>query len=140
MSREIDIKLCEIYTKNIYIQFCIKILGLNRPYSANTQQIWKLRFAPIIILIDIIDSIITMCVTVSCDQNSHQWQCNILVPCLCQFLETYTSFKFSFNSPLKILPSLSGIRFQGYIVHLSSLNKTKDFNSKLLITDIPMKL
>ena len=40
LSREIDIKLCPNYTNiyiYIYIQFCIKVIGLNRSYSANTQ-------------------------------------------------------------------------------------------------------
>ena len=35
LSREIDIKLCQIYTK---------IVGLNGSYSANTQPIWKRRY------------------------------------------------------------------------------------------------
>ena len=37
LSREIDIKLCQIYKKIIYIQFCMEIVGLNRLFSANTQ-------------------------------------------------------------------------------------------------------
>jgi len=57
LSREIVLKLCQIYTKIIYMQFCIKVVVLNRSYSANTQPIWKwlntskpenLRFAPLI--------------------------------------------------------------------------------------------
>ncbi len=40
LFREIDLKLCQIYTKiRIYIQFCLEIVGLNRSYSANMQPI-----------------------------------------------------------------------------------------------------
>ena len=42
LFREIDLKLCQIYTKiriYIYIQFCLEIVGLNRSYSANMQPI-----------------------------------------------------------------------------------------------------
>ena len=40
LSREIDLQLCQIYTKiNI---FCIKVVGLKRSNSANMQPIWKL--------------------------------------------------------------------------------------------------
>ena len=41
LSQKIDIKMCQIYTDFIYIQFCIKIGGLNISFSTNTQQIWK---------------------------------------------------------------------------------------------------
>ena len=41
LSQEIDLQLCQIYTKLIYIQFCIKVVGLNRSNSANMQPIWK---------------------------------------------------------------------------------------------------
>ena len=37
LSREIDIKLCQILRKCIYIQFCIETVGLNRSY---TPPIW----------------------------------------------------------------------------------------------------
>ena len=42
-SREIDIKLCKIYTKTyIYLyKMLYKIVGLNGLYSANTQPILK---------------------------------------------------------------------------------------------------
>ena len=36
LSREIDIKLCQIYTKIRLIQYSKEIVGLNRSYSANT--------------------------------------------------------------------------------------------------------
>jgi len=59
LSREIDIKLCQIYTKiYININICVKIVGLNRSYSSirnksETDDIpdkhEKLRFAPFII-------------------------------------------------------------------------------------------
>ena len=39
LSREIDIQLCQIYRKLIYIQFCIKVEGLSRSNSANRQPI-----------------------------------------------------------------------------------------------------
>ena len=42
LSREIDMKLCQNYTK-IYgkktMEFCITSVGLNRSYSTNTQTI-----------------------------------------------------------------------------------------------------
>ena len=42
LSREIEIKLCQIYRKiHIYIKFCIEIVGLNRSYSENMQPIRK---------------------------------------------------------------------------------------------------
>ena len=42
LSQETDLQLCQIYTKiNIYIQFCIKVVGLNRSNSGNMQPIWK---------------------------------------------------------------------------------------------------
>ena len=42
LSRETDLQLCQIYTKiNIYIQFCIKVVGLKRSNSENMQPIWK---------------------------------------------------------------------------------------------------
>ena len=42
LTREIDIKLFQNYTKAyIYIRFCIRFVVLNRPYSTNTQAIWK---------------------------------------------------------------------------------------------------
>ena len=42
LSREIDIKLCQIYTKiHIYIQFCIEIEDSNRSYSTNKQMIFN---------------------------------------------------------------------------------------------------
>ena len=38
-SQETDLQLCQIYTKiNIYIQFCIKVVGLKRSYSTNMNQ------------------------------------------------------------------------------------------------------
>ena len=43
LSREIDIKLCHIYTK-IHMQFYIKVVGINRSYSTNTKPIWKRRY------------------------------------------------------------------------------------------------
>ena len=58
LSGEIDIKLCQSYTKTyICIRFSKIISVLNRSYSANTQsenddfpeKPEKLRFAPIII-------------------------------------------------------------------------------------------
>ena len=40
LSQENDIKLCQNDTKiYIKIQFCIKVVGLNRSYSANMQPI-----------------------------------------------------------------------------------------------------
>ena len=58
--------------KFLYMQFCIKVVVLNRSYSTNTHPIWKryipqepenLRFAPIVFFlafwIDIIDNNIT---------------------------------------------------------------------------------
>ena len=57
LSREIDIKRCQIYTKiHINIQFCIKVVVLNhiqqiRNQSENDdihQEPENLRFAPII--------------------------------------------------------------------------------------------
>ena len=43
-SWEIDKKCCQIYTKMIYIKFCIKIVGWNGSYSANIQPIRKQRY------------------------------------------------------------------------------------------------
>jgi len=41
LSREIDIQLCQIYTKiNIYT-ICIKVVGLDRSNSASKPPIWK---------------------------------------------------------------------------------------------------
>ena len=73
LSWEIDIKRCQIYTKiHINIQFCIKVVVLNRSYSTNTQPIWKRRdptgaqesqvcsyYNLFAIFIDIIENIIT---------------------------------------------------------------------------------
>ena len=65
LSREIDIKLFQIYTK-IHMQFCKKVVVLNRSYSENKKPIAEtdyipqepepenLRFAPIIIFIFIL--------------------------------------------------------------------------------------
>ena len=39
LSREIDIKLCQIY-----IKYWIKSVDLNGSYSANTLPIWKRRY------------------------------------------------------------------------------------------------
>ena len=41
LSKEIDIKLFQIYTKIYIYTICIEIVGLNRSYTANTQQIQK---------------------------------------------------------------------------------------------------
>ena len=88
LTREINIKLFQNYTKAyIYIRFCIRFVVLNRPYSTNTQAIWKnviseepekLKFADyylnlifFLFLIDIIDNIIYASGT--CHQNSNQW-------------------------------------------------------------------
>ena len=39
LSLEIDIKLSKLYKYiYIYIEFCIKVVGLNRLYSANMQR------------------------------------------------------------------------------------------------------
>ena len=41
LPREIDLQLCQIYTKiNIYT-ILYKAMGLNRSNSANKQPIWK---------------------------------------------------------------------------------------------------
>ena len=66
LSREIDVELCQIKKKlYIYKNFCIKIVGLNRSYSANTQKsenlgllLLSFEFNNFSFLIDIIDSII----------------------------------------------------------------------------------
>ena len=60
LSREIDIELFQIYTK-IHMQFCKKVVVLNRSYSENKKPIAEtdyipqepenLRFAPIIIFL-----------------------------------------------------------------------------------------
>ena len=45
LSREIDKKNCvKCIRKFIYMQFCIKVVVLNRSYSRNTQPIWKQRY------------------------------------------------------------------------------------------------
>ena len=75
------------------MQFCVKVVLLNSSYSIQIgeqsendnipQEPENLRFVPVInffyfaFLIVIIDNIIDM--SVSCDQNSHQWQCCIIV-------------------------------------------------------------
>jgi len=41
LSREIDIKLRQNYTKRAYARFCIKVVVLNRSYSTISQPIWK---------------------------------------------------------------------------------------------------
>ena len=41
LSREIYIKLCQIYTKIHIYTILYSLVGLNRSYSANTQPIWK---------------------------------------------------------------------------------------------------
>ena len=79
LSSEIDIKLCQIYTKIYIFDICIKI-SLNRSYSANTQPIWKRRYHKELVfefnnfsfLINIIGNIIIS--SMSRDKNSHQWQ------------------------------------------------------------------
>ena len=56
LSREINIKLCQIFTKiHIYMQFCIKVVVLNHIQQIrnqsenddNPQEPENLRFAPI---------------------------------------------------------------------------------------------
>ena len=42
LSRETDLQRC--LRKLIYIQFFIKVVGLNRSNSANMQPIWKRRY------------------------------------------------------------------------------------------------
>ena len=44
LSWEIDKKTVSNLYENVYIKLCIKIVGLNRSYSANTQPIWKPRY------------------------------------------------------------------------------------------------
>ena len=40
LSQETDLQLCQIYTKiNIYIQFCIKVVGLKRSNSADATNL-----------------------------------------------------------------------------------------------------
>ena len=41
LSREIDKYCVKFIRKFIYIEFCIKVVVLNRSYLANTQPIWK---------------------------------------------------------------------------------------------------
>ena len=41
LSREIDLQLCQIYTKIKIYTILYKIVGLNRSNSANIQPIWK---------------------------------------------------------------------------------------------------
>ena len=41
LSREIDIKLRQNYTKRAYVRFWIKVVVLNRSYSTISQPIWK---------------------------------------------------------------------------------------------------
>ena len=63
LSLEIDIKLCQKYTKTYIYQICRRVVVLNRSYSTNTKPIWKwlyipqepenLIFAPVIIFISI---------------------------------------------------------------------------------------
>ena len=38
LSKEIGIKLCQLYTKLVYTKCCIKIAGLNRSYSGNQSE------------------------------------------------------------------------------------------------------
>ena len=38
-SREIDMKLCQNYTKIYLYTILYKVVGLNRSYSANTQPL-----------------------------------------------------------------------------------------------------
>ena len=45
LSREIDKKNCvKFIQKSVYTKFCIKFVGLDRSYPANTQLIWKRRY------------------------------------------------------------------------------------------------
>ena len=94
LSREIDIKLCQIYKKiSIYkivyknIRFkqiifskYLKTTISQRSLSNLGLLLLLFEFNNFSFLIDIIDNIIYT--SGSCHQNSNQWQCSIIVTCL----------------------------------------------------------
>ena len=99
LSREIDIKTV---SKSICVRFCIKFVVLNRSYSTNTRNATNLKttishrsrrnsglllllfeFNNFSFLINIINNIIYT--SGSCHQNPNQWQCSIIVTCLCLY-------------------------------------------------------
>ena len=105
LSREIDIKLCWNYT-NIYIcKFLYKICSIKQiifnKYAINLKTIISQRslrnssvlqllfeFNNFSFLIDIINNIIFTFGT--CHLNCNQWQCSIIVMCLCLYHVTST--------------------------------------------------
>ena len=97
LSREIDIKLCQIYTKtcickSLYNVCIIKQIIFNKPATNLKTTIYRrnLRTSGLLILLfefnnfsflkDIIDNIIYT--SGSWGENSNQWQCSIIVTCL----------------------------------------------------------
>ena len=106
LSREIDIKLCQIYTKTfickILYNICIiKQIIFNKHATNLKTTIYRrnLRTSGLLILVfefnnfsflkDIIDNIIYT--SGSLDQNSSQWQCSIIVTCLSVSRDQYTT-------------------------------------------------
>ena len=98
--------------KFIYVQFCIKVVVLNRSYSTNTQPIWK-RWYPTGFLIDIIDNIITFSsyyvIRTSANGSVVNWSHDFRTPEILRFhlippfqVSSYTPFHFSFTVSLMI--------------------------------------
>jgi len=97
LSPEIDIKLLKkVIPKRIYVRFCKRFVVLNRFFNkcANNLKttisqrslrnssllLLLFEFNNFLFLIDIIDNIIYTSGT--CDLNSNQWQCSIIVTCV----------------------------------------------------------
>ena len=100
LSRKIDIKLFKKYTKTYICKFLYKIRSIKQiifnKYATNlktTISLRSLRNSSLLLLffdynnfsflIDIIDNIIYASGT--CHQNFKQWQCSIIVTCLCLY-------------------------------------------------------
>ena len=94
LTREIDIKLCQIYTKTYIYEIWYKNLSFKQiifsKYATKLKTMINQRslsslglllllfeFNNFSFFIDIMDNIIYT--PVSRDQNSHQWQCSILI-------------------------------------------------------------
>ena len=118
LSREIDIKLCQNYCKTYMYKTWYNRLGLKQiifsKYATNLKTTISQRslknsglllilfeFNHFSFLIDIIDNIID--VSVSSDQNSHQWQCSIIVTCCRLYHVTMTSLPYLHGGSLQIM-------------------------------------
>ena len=100
LSREIDIKLCQNYTKTYIYQILCKIRSIKQiifnKYATNLNTkisqrslinsgllLLLFEFSNFSCLIDIIDNIIYT--SVIHHQNSSQWQCRFIFTCLCLY-------------------------------------------------------